>query len=95
MSKKVTFEINEEDLRPVLTKVLDLLLNRFQNNHAKILTDLGPKLATATKKEIVEYLEEVLVNFGKTSAEIQEVASLLDYIEPVPEKEEKIKDTED
>jgi hypothetical protein len=95
MSKKVTFEINEEDLRPVLTKVLDLLLNRFQNNHAKILTDLGPKLATATKKEIVEYLEEVLVNFGKTSAEIQEVASLLDYIEPVPEEEEKIKDTED
>jgi len=95
MSKKVTFEINEEDLRPVLTKVLDLLLNRFQNNHTKILTDLSPKLATATKKEIVEYLEEVLVNFGKTSAEIQEVASLLDYIEPVPEEEDKIKDTED
>ena len=85
--KKLNFSVHSEDIRPVATNVISLILARFGRNYSSSTTSLNESAKSGDNVEILEKLQELVDTFEETIKEIEMCADLIESVEPI-EKEE-------
>tara|TARA_R100000005_G_C4887193_1_gene135869 strand:+ start:306 stop:608 length:303 start_codon:yes stop_codon:yes gene_type:complete len=86
--KKLSFSVHSEDIRPVATNVISLILARFGRNYSSSTASLNESTKSGDNVEILEKLQELVDTFEETIKEIEMCADLIESVEPLEKEEE-------
>ena len=92
--KKLSFSVHSEDIRPIASNVVSLILGRFSANYTSTTQDLNVAAQTGDNVTILENLQHLVDVFNEAIKEIEMCSDLIECIEPIKvEKEEPKKKT--
>ena len=80
MYKPVNIKVHKEDINPVLTSCIQLILNRHQKNLKILTSELDANIKSSRSLEIIKNLESLEESFNKS---IFELANLLPLIKEI------------
>ena len=86
--KKLSFSVHSEDVRPVATSVVSLILARFARNYSSSTLSLNESTIAGNNVEILEEMQGLVEVFEETIKEIEMCSDLIESVEPLEKKEE-------
>lgn len=86
--KKLSFSVHSEDIRPVATNVISLILSRFGKNYSSSTESLNQAAISGDNIQILDKLQGLVDTFEETIKEIEMCSDLIEAVEPVEKEEE-------
>tara|TARA_R100000005_G_C4811548_1_gene97711 strand:- start:9 stop:335 length:327 start_codon:yes stop_codon:yes gene_type:complete len=81
MSYKLQLEVENEDVRVLVTNIFNLGLNRFSRNYQNTITGLTESFSSGSSVDILESLELVVESLSSQIYELENLASIISEID--------------
>ena len=81
MSYKLQLEVENEDVRVLVTNIFNLGLNRFSRSYQDTITGLTESFSSGSSVDILESLELVVESLSSQIYELENLASIISEID--------------
>ena len=81
MSYKLQLEVENEDVRVLVTNIFNLGLNRFSRSYQDTITGLTESFSSGSSVDILESLELVVESLSSQIHELENLASIISEID--------------
>ena len=88
-SKQLQYEANEEDIRPIVTNITQLIFTRFQKTINENAESIGISLSTGNGLQIISQIEKFITDVEKSLTEFENISDIAILVGEAPIIEQK------
>ncbi len=88
-SKQLQYEANEEDIRPIVTNITQLIFARFQKTINENAESIGISLSTGNGLQIISQIEKFITDVEKSLTEFENISDIASLVGEAPIIEQK------
>ena len=88
-SKQLQDEANEEDIRPIVTNITQLIFARFQKTIKENAESIGISLSTGNGLQIISQIEKFITDVEKSLTEFENISDIASLVGEAPIIEQK------